>query len=523
VKNQQTLKTSPANKEAQISKLFERANFQVMNGDWESARQQFLDILKIDTTHLNSLISFAVLLVEMGYNSAAKTAYLQAIKHHPNSMLAHINLGNLYFLERQFENAKNHYQTAINISLTKTIDENQVSMLGTEGNSDLAQLPHLADLAHAHQGLALIYFEEGNKELADLHHYKGYTLEPIRVFPSRSDVVPPAQLKIYSKSNYKPKSLLVLIGGRGGDVPWRTFVDPKHFSTKTLAVEYFKSDVQALDLPEHDLIFNAIGDADSSTQSLIAALELLKDQPTPYPKPLLNHPEAVLKTGRLSNAKRFNKIKGVKVPRTYLLNRPQLRDLGHLEKSLLTEITFPVVFRSLGFQTGKHFEYAETFQDLVNLCGQLPGEDLLVMEFLNAKDINGFYRKYRIMCIDGQLYPIHLALSTHWKVHYFSAAMKDSPENRALEERFLNDMPQSIGESALIALKTISLELALDYAGIDFGLSEGGEVLFFEANSTMILANPSADSIWDYRRVPIQSARDAAVQMLIKRSSFKNA
>jgi len=222
----------------------------------------------------------------------------------------------------------------------------------------------------------------------------------------------------------------------------------------------------------------------------------------------------------LSNAKRFNKIQGVKVPRTYLLNRPQLRDLGLLEKSLLTEITFPVVFRSLGFQTGKHFEYAETFQDLVNLCGQLPGEYLLVMEFLNAKDINGFYRKYRIMCIDGQLYPIHLALSNHWKVHYFSAAMKDSPENRALEEGFLNDMPQSIGENALLALKSISRELSLDYAGIDFGLSEGGEVLFFEANSTMILANPSADSIWDYRRAPIQSARDAAVQMLIKRSSF---
>ena len=523
MKNQETLQISPANKEAEISKLFERANYQVMTGDWESARQQFLDILKIDATHLNSLISFAVLLVEMGYNSAAKTAYLQAIKHHPNSMLAHINLGNLYFLERQFENAKYHYQTAINISLTQKIDASQVSMLGNEENSNLAQLPHLADLAHAHQGLALIYFEEGNKELADLHHYKGYTLEPIRLFPSRTDVVPPEHLKISSKSNFKPKSLLVLIGGRGGDVPWRTFVDSKYFSTQTLAVEYFKNEVQVLDLPDHDLIFNAIGDADSSTQSLIAALELLKAQPTPYPRPLLNHPEAVLRTGRLSNAKRFNKIQGVRAPRTYLLNRLQLRELEVLEKLLLTEITFPVVLRSLGFQTGKHFEYAETFQDLVNLCGQLPGDDLLVMEFLNAKDSNGFYRKFRVMCIDGQLYPVHLALSTQWKVHYFSAAMKDSPENRSIEATFLIDMPQFIGENALLALKTISHELALDYAGIDFGLSEGGEVLFFEANSTMVLANPPADPVWDYRRGPIQRARDAAIQMLIKKAGFKNA
>jgi hypothetical protein len=75
----------------------------------------------------------------------------------------------------------------------------------------------------------------------------------------------------------------------------------------------------------------------------------------------------------------------------------------------------------------------------------------------------------------------------------------------------------------LLALKTISHELALDYAGIDFGLSEGGEVLFFEANSTMVLANPPADPVWDYRRGPIQRARDAAIQMLINKAGLKNA
>ena len=54
---------------------------------------------------------------------------------------------------------------------------------------------------------------------------------------------------------------------------------------------------------------------------------------------------------------------------------------------------------------------------------------------------DGMARKYRVMFIGGVAYPLHLAISADWKVHYFTAAMAADPAFRAEERRFLDDMP----------------------------------------------------------------------------------
>ena len=182
------------------------------------------------------------------------------------------------------------------------------------------------------------------------------------------------------------------------------------------------------------------------------------------------------------------------------------------------KVKFPVLVRSLGFQTGKHFEYASTPEDLSNIASSLPGAELLVMEFLDTKDERGYFKKYRVMFIGGNIYPLHLAISKHWKVHYFSAAMKDSAENRDQEKAFLERMEETIGAKALKALESIQRELALDYAGIDFAIDAQGELVVFEANATMIMAMPPADEIWDYRRGHILKAKEAVSQMLLSKA-----
>jgi tetratricopeptide (TPR) repeat protein len=478
---------------------FESANRSMALGDLQSAREQFTEILKIDSTHLGTLINFAVLLVQTGYNSAAKTAYLQALSHHPTNLLAHVNLGNLYFQERFFKKAEEHYEKVLSL----------VQSLGAQAQNDPLIL---ANSAHAHQGLALIHFEEGRQDQADFHHSVGFSLEPVRAYPS-------------APLNPVP-SMLILIGGRGGDLPWPSLVESKHFSVDTLACEFWeKSKGKIKSLFDYDLILNAVGDADSSLRSLQAAQKFLEqcfqDQSTLSfnVRPIvLNSPQSVLLSGRQSNAERFKEIPFVKTPNTVLLPRSAFTDPLKIEQALEEKIKFPVVVRSLGFQTGKHFEFAATVEDLRRVAQDLPGGELLVMEFLNARDSHGYFNKYRVMFIEGKMYPIHLALSSHWKVHYFSAAMKDSPENRAKEQYFLEHMHEALGESAIRALESIGRELALDYVGVDFGLNERGEVLLFEANATMIMAAPPVDKIWDYRRHSIQTARQAAQQMLIRKA-----
>jgi glutathione synthase/RimK-type ligase-like ATP-grasp enzyme len=123
------------------------------------------------------------------------------------------------------------------------------------------------------------------------------------------------------------------------------------------------------------------------------------------------------------------------------------------------------------------------------------------------------------MMIEDELYPLHMAASTEWKVHYFTSAMADRPDLRAEEAAFLAHMPKAIGPRAMAALRAIQGRLGLDYAGIDFGLSPHGDLLVFETNATMTITPPDADPIWNYRREAIARALDAAKTMLRSRAA----
>jgi hypothetical protein len=120
--------------------------------------------------------------------------------------------------------------------------------------------------------------------------------------------------------------------------------------------------------------------------------------------------------------------------------------------------------------------------------------------------------------INWALYPLHMAASPSWKVHYFTSAMADRPDLRAEEAAFLSDMPKALGPQAMAALGAIRDRLGLDYAGVDFGLAPDGQLLLFEANATMTITPPEPDPIWAYRREPIAQALDAAKSMLLGRA-----
>jgi hypothetical protein len=122
------------------------------------------------------------------------------------------------------------------------------------------------------------------------------------------------------------------------------------------------------------------------------------------------------------------------------------------------------------------------------------------------------------MRVDGRLYPLHVAISSDWKIHYYSADMADCPEHRAEDAAFLADMPAVLGPRALAALHHIQDTLGLDYGGIDFGLNERGDVLLFEANATMAVVVPEKDPRWDYRRSATERIYTAVWTMLRDRA-----
>ena len=141
----------------------------------------------------------------------------------------------------------------------------------------------------------------------------------------------------------------------------------------------------------------------------------------------------------------------------------------------------------------------------------------MAIEYLDARGPDGLARKYRVMFIDGKMFPLHLAISHLWKVHYFTSGMADNAAHRKEERRFLENMPTALGERAMATLDEIRSEVGSYYFGVDFALAADGRVLLFEANAAMVVIAPPLEPIWDYRRGPVAVILEAAKRMALSR------
>jgi hypothetical protein len=101
--------------------------------------------------------------------------------------------------------------------------------------------------------------------------------------------------------------------------------------------------------------------------------------------------------------------------------------------------------------------------------------------------------------------------------------MANSPQNRAKDAAFLDDMASTIGPRGMAALDRVRTALALDYGGIDFAVNRGGEILLFEANATMVVYPPLDDPKWAYRRPAVEAVLSAVRAMLMERSVADSA
>jgi len=447
-----------------------RAGLLAAVGRKEEAKAAYMAALACDPTHYATLNNFGALLDETDFRTAARTVFSQAIQHHPNEPMAHVNLAKLLMYNRELDLARVHYERALAL-----------------------------DPGHlfAHQQLSELLRDLGDLEGMRRHRKLGFALHPVSSQPYRG--------------RGAPIPLLVLTSTPAGDVGWRKLVDDTVFAPTTLVAEFYDP---AQPLPPHRLIFNAIGDADLSSIDLKAADALVAQSDAP----VINAPAKVLATTRTANARRLEAIPGLKTPKIALIAKSVLARPKAADHLAAQGFGFPLLLRSPGFHTGRHFQRVESRADLAASAEALPGEALMVMDYLDCRDADGLVRKYRVMMIDGALYPLHMAASRDWKVHYFTAAMRDDARLQAQEAEFLEDMAGVLGPSAIEALNAIQSILGLDYAGVDFGRTESGDLILFEANAVMTIVPPDASPQWDYRRAPIAKAVSAARRMVVSRA-----
>ncbi len=442
----------------------ERAGLLADLGRTREARDAYLAILArwpYDRLALNRL---GTLLHFTGFRTAARTAFAAAAARHPDDPMSHVNLANALCENREFDRAREHYEAALLLD---------------------------PDYAEAHRGLSYVLAEEGHLHRAAEHRRRGFEQRAVRTLPYRGEA--------------SPVPVLLLISARGGNVHMLHFLDDRVFETTVVVPEFYDS---TRPLPRHRLVINAIGDADLDPDGLAAAQSLTALSGAA----VLNKPSSVIATGRADNALRLGRLSDVIAPATVTLSRDLLTAPALARHGL----HFPLLLRRPGFHTGRHFVRVENADSLDEAAAGLPGAELTAIQYLDSRGADGKVRKYRVMMIDGRLYPLHVAISSHWKIHYFSAEMADSAEHRAEDAEFLENMPAILGPRVMAALECIQRTLGLDYAGIDFGLSPAGDVLLFEANAAMVVNPPEPDERWDYRRPAVDRIYAAVRRMLLQ-------
>jgi len=308
-----------------------------------------------------------------------------------------------------------------------------------------------------------------------------------------------------------PVSILLLLSINAGNVLIQRFLNDRIFQTHLVIAEFYED---RMPLPPHDLAINGIGDADVRAEALSVAESILARSSAPA----INKPAAVRETGRCGNAERLSGLPGVVTPRTMTLPRARLTGCHALEELAAQGFEFPLLLRAPGFHMGQHFVCVKDPGNLADELSRLPGDDLIVLQYLDGRGADGYIRKYRVLFIDGRLYPVHAAVSSRWKIHYFSAEMAAHGERRGEDAAFLADMEGVLGRRTMTALERIQAELGLDYGGIDFGLNREGEALLFEANATMAIYWPDPDPRWDYRRPAVERIYRAVEQMFMTRA-----
>lgn len=449
-----------------LTALFERGCILQQSGQCEQACEVYRQVLALEPGHCAALNNLGNLLLTAGVVEEACSLLSKAVSLYPRDAMSRVNLANLLLKQGDLIGSRELFEEVL--------------------KREPAYQP-------AHAGLSFTLAQLGDQE-PSLYHQK-------IAFQGRS------MIPVAYRGEGRPIVVLELIATSGGNTRLQTFLSNHIFQRFIVTAQFW--DVGTV-LPQHDLVINAIGDADTASAALICAEKVMSHSSAA----VINAPAAVMKTGRCTLAKVLAGIPDVVMPWTMSFARQALT----VEALSDAGFAFPLLLRSPGFHGGKNFLLLENAEALRPALEELPGRELTAIQFLDACGMDGLTRKYRVMFIDGALYPAHLAIGTDWKLHYFNAGMLEHPDRLAEDQAFMENMQGVLGPRVMAALRQINATLGLDYGGIDFGLNALGELLVFEANACMAVFPPDEDPRYHFRRAGLEQICRAVRTMLVSRS-----
>jgi glutathione synthase/RimK-type ligase-like ATP-grasp enzyme len=281
-------------------------------------------------------------------------------------------------------------------------------------------------------------------------------------------------------------NLLVLMGP--GDFMANT---PIEFLLETsdiaANVQYLTLDLPLPEqVPDHDVLFVAIAQSDANAPLLRDVARMLEG----WPRPVLNRPQEIAHLSRDGAYAKLAGSEGVLMPRTVRVGRDELLRLadGSLGlEEILPGDAFPLIVRPLDSHAGHDLQQVADRAALQAYLAAHASREYYLAPFIDYAGPDGQFRKYRIVLIEGIPYICHLAVSSHWMVHYLNAGMDDSAAKRAEEAAGMAIFDEDFARRHAAALAEIDARIGLPYLGIDCAETRDGRLLVFEVDNAMVV------------------------------------
>ena len=285
----------------------------------------------------------------------------------------------------------------------------------------------------------------------------------------------------------------------------KLLVPPEPHHRLHVTRNYFRQGRQA-DLTGYKVLLNLITEPEANAKTLENLKKLLRD----VPGRVINRPEAVLRSTRDQVARLLTGIPRLIVPKTVRLNgsKPAVA-VAAIQKA---GVTPPIILRQVGTHSGKIVGLFDAVEEAV--AALTPG-DHVATQFVDFASADGLYRKYRAFFIGERIVLRHMLVSDHWNVHAKDRArfMVEHPDAVA-EERALMESGDPFPPNVRCVLEAVRERMPLDFFGMDFGVTQGGEVVLFEANATMSFFPFSTDPQFEYLKRCFAPAQAALRELL---------
>jgi hypothetical protein len=260
----------------------------------------------------------------------------------------------------------------------------------------------------------------------------------------------------------------------------------------------------AHEAPPHDLAFVAVAESQANKP----ILETIARFAPRWPKPLLNAPQNIARLTRDGAWALLRDAPGICYPRNVRVRREYLRDA-------VTAEDFPIIVRPVDSHAGIALE---KLADVIELAAYLRAHgdaEFFFAPFVDYSSADKLFRKMRIAFVDGAPFPVHLAISSRWMIHYLNADMTGSAANRGEEAAFLeffDDFARRHAD-AFVALQE---RLQLDYFLIDCAETRDGRLLVFEVGAAMIAHDMDCPITFPYKPAPMRRLFAAFQRMILQ-------